>query len=597
LELFDAIIALRPQWAGTKLKKDGKEIGYNPEDGAIRIVMTGTATDKARLQQHVYTKHQKKRLEKRFKDPVDPLKLVIVRDMWLTGFDAPPCHTMYVDKPMHGHSLMQAIARVNRVFRGKEGGLVVDYIGIAAELKRALKTYIDAKGKGDPTRGAEQALAVLLEKVDVVRGMFHGFDYSDFETEALELLVPAANHILGLKSRTSRDGKKRFLDVMAAITTAYSLCSTLDETQELKHELAFFTAIKGAIVKYTTVERKRTEDEKNSALKQILDNAVVSEGVQDVFALAGLEKPNIGLLSDEFLEDLRNLPARNLAVELLERLLRDEIKAHTRTNVVLEKKDGDRLLETLRKYNNRGIETKQVIEEMIAMAKDFQGALERNEALGLSKEEIAFYDALAEKPEVLEKMGDEALRQLAVELTEKLRQSTTVDWQVRDNVRATMRLLIKRLLRKHRYPPEGQEAAVDLVLRQAEELADIWSSNETFHDSAQTWLRSQLPVGMWESIATEVSSRIDRGHQRITLDEVDQIAESARSGPNCVHTVLTSLTAGPSPLLEQFFYDLNRGERFAIRAEEVGKRLAGRSESAAKWEQWAKTVGVGWRKA
>jgi type I restriction enzyme, R subunit len=594
--LFDAIIALRPQWAGTKRKKDGKEIGYDPEDGAIRIVMTGTATDKARLQEHVFTNQQKKRLEKRFKDPADSLKLVIVRDMWLTGFDAPPCHTMYVDKPMHGHSLMQAIARVNRVFRGKEGGLVVDSIGIAAELQRALKVYIDAKGKGDPTRGAEQALAVLLEKVDVVRGMFHGFDYSEFETEALELLVPSANHILGLKTRNARDGKKRFLDVMAAITTAYSLCSTLDEAAALRHELAFFTAIKNAIVKHTTVERKRTEDEKNSALKQILDNAVVSEGVQDVFALAGLEKPNIGLLSDEFLEDLRSMPERNLAVELLERLLRDEIKAHTRTNVVLEKKYGDRLIETLRKYNNRGIETKQVIQEMIAMAKDFQGALERNEALGLTKEEIAFYDALAEKPEVLEKMGDESLKQLAVELTEKLRQNTSVDWQVRDSVRATMRLLIKRLLRKHRYPPEGQEAAVDLVLRQAEELADVWSSRETFHDCASAWLRSQLPVGTWETVAAEVSTRVERGQQRITLEEVDRIAESAQAEPDRVHAVLTSLTGGPSPLLEQFFYDLERGERFAIRAEEVGKRLSGRNGAEKEWERWAKTVGVGWRK-
>jgi len=469
--LFDEIIKLRPQWAGTKLRKDGKETGCNPEDGAIRIIMTGSASDKANLQPHVYTKAQKKRLERRFKDPADPLKMVIVRDMWLTGFDAPCCHTMYVDKPMHGHNLMQAIARVNRVFKNKPGGLVVDYIGIAAELKKALLNYVAAKGKGQLKLDAEVALDILLEKLDVVRAMFHGFDYRKFETDALRLLVPAANHLLGLK-----DGKKRFLDVMASVTKAYSLCGTLDEAAALRTEIAFFSAIKAALLKHTTVDRKQTEDEKNSALKQILDNAIIAEGVNDIFALAGLEKPNIGLLSDEFLEDVRKSPVKNLAVELLERLLRDEIRSHTRGNLVQQKKYTDRLLETLRKYHNRAIETAQVIEALIAMAKDFQAALKRNEDLHLSADEVAFYDALAERPEVLQQMGDATLKQLATELTEKLRASTAVDWQYRESVRAKMRLLIKRLLRKYKYPPEGQEAAVTLVLQQAEALADAWSS-------------------------------------------------------------------------------------------------------------------------
>ena len=471
VELFKKIIALRPEWEGSKLTKDGQNIGYNPDDGAIRIVMTGTASDRAAIQDHVFTKSQKKTLERRFKDPADPLKLVIVRDMWLTGFDAPCCHTMYIDKPMEAHNLMQAIARVNRVFKDKQGGLVVDYIGIAAALKAALKTYTEARGKGQPTLRSSEALDKLMECMDQLRSLFHGFDYRKYETEAMRLLVPGANHVLGLK-----DGKKRFLDVMANITRAYSLCSTLDEAADVRKEIAFFTAIRAAIVKYTTVDRKRTEEEKNSALKQILDNAVVAGGVADVFKLAGLERPNIALLSDDFLEDLRKLPARNLAVELLEKLLRDEIKAHTRTNVVQEKKYGDRLLETLRRYNNRAIETAQVIEEMIQMAKDFATELERNRELGLNPDEVAFYMALAENESAVRELGDANLKELATKLTDELRKSTTVDWQVRDSVRAKLRILVRRLLRRYKYPPDLEKAAIDLVLQQAETLSESWSS-------------------------------------------------------------------------------------------------------------------------
>ena len=459
-ELYNAIVALRPDWHSD-----------DPEKGAIKVVMTGSAADKALLQPHLYSQQVKKRLEKRFKDPSDPLKLVIVRDMWLTGFDAPCCHTMYVDKPMKGHNLMQAIARVNRVFRNKPGGLVVDYIGIANELKAALKTYTESKGKGEPAHNAAEALAVLLEKLDIVRGLMHGFDYSGFETEALKLLVPVANHILGLK-----DGKQRFLDVMLAISKAFSLCSTLDEAAALRTELAFFAAVKSAIVKFTTVDRKRSDADKNSALKQILDNAIVADGVADIFALAGLDKPNIGLLSEEFLEDVRNMPSRNLAVELLEKLLRDEVKARARNNVVQEKKYGDRLLETLRKYHNRAVETAQVIEELIQMAKDFQAALEREAALGLNPDEIAFYDALANNESAVRELGDEILKKIAVEITEKLRSSTTVDWQVRDSVRAKLRILVRRTLKKWKYPPVDEDAAIELVLKQAESLANAWSN-------------------------------------------------------------------------------------------------------------------------
>jgi len=457
--LYNAIVSLRPDWHSN-----------DPELGAIKIVMTGSAADKALLQPHLYSKQVKKRLETRFKDVKDPLKLVIVRDMWLTGFDAPCCHTMYIDKPMKGHNLMQAIARVNRVFKNKPGGLVVDYIGIANELKAALKTYTDAKGKGDPTHNSAEALAVLLEKMDIVRGMMHGFDYSAFETRPLELLVPVANHILGLK-----DGKTRFLDTMLAVTKAFSLCGTLDEAAPLRKEIAFFSAIKAAITKFTTVDKKRSDAEKNSALKQILDNAIISDGVDDIFALAGLDKPNIGLLSDEFLEDVRQMESRNLAVELLEKLLRDEVKARARNNVVQEKKYGDRLLETLRKYHNRAIETAQVIEELIQMAKEFKAALEREASLGLGRDEIAFYDALANNESAVRELGDETLKKIAMELTEKLRASTTIDWQVRESVRAKLRILVRRCLQRWKYPPDQQSDAVELVLKQAESLSNEWS--------------------------------------------------------------------------------------------------------------------------
>ncbi|NYZ64261.1 type I restriction endonuclease subunit R [Luteimonas deserti] len=458
-ELYNATVALRPDWHDA-----------DPEKGAIKVVMTGSAADKPLLQPHLYSQQVKKRLEKRFKDPADPLKLVIVRDMWLTGFDAPCCHTMYVDKPMKGHNLMQAIARVNRVFRNKPGGLVVDYIGIANELKAALKTYTESKGKGDPAHNAAEALAVLLEKLDILHGLMHGFDYSGFETKAMQLLVPVANHILGLK-----DGKQRFLDAMLSVSKAFSLCSTLDEAATLRTEIAFFAAVKAAIVKFTTVDRKRSDADKNSALKQILDNAIVADGVADIFALAGLDRPNIGLLSDEFLEDVRSMPARNLAVELLEKLLRDEIKARARNNVVQEKKYGDRLLEALRKYHNRAIETAQVIEELIQMAKDFQAALEREAALGLNPDEIAFYDALANNESAVRELGDDTLKKIAVEITEKLRSSTTVDWRVRESVRAKLRILVRRTLQRWKYPPDKQSDAVELVLKQAETLSEVWS--------------------------------------------------------------------------------------------------------------------------
>ncbi|MFC3114132.1 type I restriction endonuclease subunit R [Cellvibrio fontiphilus] len=465
VDMYDAIIQLKPEWHEADTSK-----------GAIKIVMTGSASDKSKLQPHIYNKETKKLFEKRFKDVNDPLQLVIVRDMWLTGFDAPNCHTMYIDKPMKGHNLMQAIARVNRVFKDKPGGLVVDYIGIANELKEALKTYTNSQGKGKPTIDTREAFALFLEHMDKLHALMHGCDYSEFTTKALLLLPKVMNHILGLPNPANGelDGKKRFLDIMAALRAAYTLCATLDEAKTYSTEIAFFDAVKAALTKFTTIDKRRTDEEKNSALKQIIDNAIVAEGVDDIFSLVGLDKPNIGLLSPDFLDDLAHIKEKNLAVDLLERLLRDEIKARLKTDVVSEKKYSDRILETLRKYHNRAIETAQVIEEMIQMAKDMAKDAELAEQSGLSADEIAFYHALIQNESAVRELGDNNLRELAKYVTQQLRESTTVDWQVRDSVRAKLRNLIRRALRKWKYPPDKSDEAIELCLQQAEVLSGSW---------------------------------------------------------------------------------------------------------------------------
>jgi len=472
VDLFDAIIDLRPEWKGTLVpgRDADRPSHYSSEDGVVRIVMTGSAADDAKLQRHIYNENAKKRLAKRFKDPKDPLKIVIVRDMWLTGFDVPCLHTMYVDKPMRDHNLMQAIARVNRVFRDKEGGLVVDYIGIAAELRRALMTYTESRGKGQPTVNTAEALAKLKELMEVARNILHGFDYASYRTHAIQLLVPAANFVLGLEN-----GKRRWFDVTLAITKAFSLCGTMDEAINLREEVAFFQAIKSVISKATETDKKLAQDRKNAVLKQILDNAVVSDGVDDIFKLAGLDRPDIGLLSDAFLEEVRQLPERSFAVELLQKLLNDEIKSRSRTNVVIEKKFSDRLAAALNRYRSRAIESAQVIEELIAMAKEYREAAKRGENLGLNESELAFYDALTNNDSAVRELGDEVLKKIAFELTEKLRNSTSVDWQKRDSIRARLRNLVRITLRRYKYPPDKQEDAIRLVLEQAERLSDEWT--------------------------------------------------------------------------------------------------------------------------
>lgn len=462
--LYDEIIALRPEWHSD-----------DPAKGVIKIVMTGSAADKPFLQPHIYSKQVKQALEKRFKDPDDPLKLVIVRDMWLTGFDAPCCHTMYIDKPMKGHNLMQAIARVNRVFKDKPGGLVVDYIGIANELKQALHTYTNSKGKGKPTINTEEAVKLFLEKMDAIVGLFatpingNVLDISPFETMAVKLLPQAANHILGLK-----DGKKRFADLVLAATKAYALCATLDEVKPYQRKLAFYSAIKAILFKEQVGDGKLQKQRQDHMLKLILDNSLIAEGIDDIFDLCGLEKPNIGLLSDEFLDDVRQMEHKNLAVELLEKLLQNNIKSRSSRNLVQERKYRDRLEATLAKYHNRSIEVAQVIEELIQMARDIQEAFQRDEELGLNSDEIAFYDALANNESAVRELGDEILKAIALDLVKQLRNSVTVDWQIRESVRARIRILIRRILQKYKYPPDKALEAVELVLEQAEILSNEW---------------------------------------------------------------------------------------------------------------------------
>ena len=457
--LYAELVKLRPEWHDD-----------DPEKGAIKVVMTGSASDKEMLRSHVYSANVKKRLEQRFKAVDDPLKIVLVRDMWLTGFDVPCLTTMYIDKPMKDHNLMQAIARVNRVFRDKPGGLVVDYIGIVNALQLALQEYTQSKGKGRPTIPASEMLARLQEEMEVAWGMLHGVDYSGFRANALQPMRLAADHILGLEN-----GKRRFADCVLRMTQAFALCCTLPEAAAHREEIAFFQAVRTVLTK-SDPTKTLSDDAREHALRQILSGAVVSAEVMDIFGAAGLARPNLAILSDEFLADVRNLKQRNLAVEVLERLLKGQIRSRFSTNVVQSRKFSELLQDSLTRYRNRAIETSQVIEELIAMAKQFQAAADRGEQLGLTADEMAFYDALAANEASVRELGDDVLRKIAVELTTKLRASNSVDWYVRESVRAKLRLLVKTVLKKWKYPPDGQDAATDTVLEQAKELSEAWTA-------------------------------------------------------------------------------------------------------------------------
>ena len=459
VDLYNEIVALRPEWH------------HDDDDrGMIKVVMTGNASDPPEWQPHIRNKERRELLANRFRDPEDPLKMVIVRDMWLTGFDAPPLHTMYIDKPMRGHTLMQAIARVNRVFRDKPGGLVVDYIGLAYELKQALATYTESGGTGRTAIDQEEAVAVMLEKYEICCDLFHGFGWSKWITgtpqERLALLPAALEHILA-----QENGKERLLQAVTELSKAFALVVPREEALRIRDDVAFFQAVRSALAKRALAERK-TEEELDHAVRQIIDKAIAPEGVIDIFAAAGLPKPDISILSEEFLAEVRGMPQKNLAVEVLRRLLEGEIKARRRKNVVQARSFAEMLERAIRRYQNRTIEAAQVIEELIQLAREMREADRRGERLGLSEEELAFYDALETNDSAVKVLGDETLRTIARELVQAVRKNATIDWTVRENVRAQLRVIIKRILRKHGYPPDRQEKATQTVLEQAELLSD-----------------------------------------------------------------------------------------------------------------------------
>ena len=463
MDLYDALVALRPDW---RHEDDDK--------GALKVVMTGNASEGPRVAAHSRNKSRREALAKRFRDPNDPLRIVLVRDMWLTGFDAPSLHTMYVDKPMRGHGLMQAIARVNRVFRDKPGGLVVDYLGLAHELKRALATYTESGGTGKTAIDQNEAVGAMLTKYEICCGLFHGFDRTKWITgtapERLGLLPSVQEHIL-----KQENGKDRFLASVNELSQAFALAVPHDEALRIRDDVGFFQAVRAVLAKRAASDARSDED-LDHAVRQIISRAVVSEGVVDIFAAAGLAKPDISILSDEFLAEVRGMPQRNLAAELLRKLLVGEIRLRRRKNVVQARSFAEMLDQSIRRYQNRAIEAAQVIEEMIALAREMRAANTRGEALGLTDDEVAFYDALETNDSAVKVLGDEALRAIARELVATVRTNVTIDWTVRENVRANLRVLIKRILRQHGYPPDKQEKATQTVLEQAEVLSEAWAA-------------------------------------------------------------------------------------------------------------------------
>ena len=463
VELHRELVRLRQEWHQA-----------DDDQGEIKVVMTGAASDPLEWQEHVRNKPRREALAKRFRDPGDPLRIVLVRDMWLTGFDAPSLHTMYVDKPMRGHGLIQAIARVNRVFQDKPGGLVVDYLGLAHELKRALATYTESGGKGETALDKGQAVALMLEKHEVCCALFHGFDWSAWvggtPQERLSLLPAAQERILA-----QEDGKERCLQAVRDLSRAYALAVPHEEARRIRDDVSFFQAVRAALAKRAAGEA-RPEEELDHAVRQIMSRAVASEGVVDIFAAAGLKKPDISVLSDEFLAEVRDMPHRNLAVELLQRLLKGEINTRRRKNVVQARSFAELLEQSLRRYQNRAVEAAQVIEELILLAKEMREANARGEQLGLSEDELAFYDALETNDSAVQVLGDETLRTIARELVETVRKNVTIDWTLRENVRAQLRVLVRRILRRHGYPPDKQEKATLTVLEQAAVLSEGWAA-------------------------------------------------------------------------------------------------------------------------
>ncbi len=463
VELYKAIQKLRPAWH------------HDDDDkGTMKVVMSGSASDKLDWQQHIRSKARREELAKAFKNPKKPFRIVIVRDMWLTGFDAPSLHTMYVDKPMRGHGLMQAIARVNRVFKDKPGGLVVDYLGLAEELKQALADYTNSKGKGDITLDQEEAVAVMLEKYEQVCAILHRFDYqAAAETTAakrLPLIAQAAEHVLQQK-----DGKQRYLLAVTELSKAFALAVPNDEALEIRDEVGFFQEVRAVLAKSISEGGGKSPEELDLAVRQIVSRAISSDKVIDIFDAAGLKKPDISILSDEFLAEVQHLPQRNLAVELLQKLLNNELKIRSKKYLVQSRSFAEMLEATIRKYQNRTIEAAQVIAELIELAKQIREGQKRGDKLGLTEDEVAFYDALEVNDSAVKELGDPILKKIAQELVARVHQSVTIDWTLRENARAQIRVLVRRILRKYGYPPDKQEKATQTVLEQAELLGAEWA--------------------------------------------------------------------------------------------------------------------------
>ncbi len=459
MDLHDEIVRLRPTW-----------FHEDDDKGVLKVVMTGNAAEGPRVAKHARNKARREILANRFRDEQDPLKIVIVRDMWLTGFDAPPLHTMYLDKPMRGHGLMQAIARVNRVFKDKPGGLVVDYLGLAHELKQALAIYTESGGTGKTAIDQQEAVKLMIEKYEICLNIFHGFNYSKWITgspaERLGLLPAAQEHVLALE-----EGKSRFVAVVRDLSLTFALSVPHKEALRIRDDVAFFQAVRAGLMKRAPGEAK-TEEELDHAIRQIISRAVSSDGVVDIFAAAGIKKPDISILSDEFLAEVQGMPQRNLAVELLKKLLAGEIRTRSRKNLVQSRSFEKMLEEAIRRYQARAIEATQVLEELIGLAKEMREADARRITFNLTDEELAFYDALETNDSAVKILGDDTLRTIARELVAAVRSNITIDWTIRENVRANLRVLVKRILRKYGYPPDKQEKATQTVLEQAEILSD-----------------------------------------------------------------------------------------------------------------------------
>jgi len=454
VDLHNAIIDLRPEW----YKEDDKE-------GFLKVIMTGDASDPVDWQKHIRNKQRRKEIGETFKDPDSDIKLVIVRDMWLTGFDVPSLHTMYIDKPMRGHGLMQTIARVNRVYKDKQGGLIVDYLGIAAELKNAIAQYTESGGKGNPTFDQNDAVEVMLEKYEIVTAMFHGFNYESYFTantrDKMQIIRDAEEHILKLD-----DGKNRYLKYVNELSKAFSLAVPHETALQIRDFVGFFQAIRSNLSKFSAYTPKSGE-ELDTAIRQIVSNAVVTDEVIDVFDVAGLKKPDISILSDDFLLEVKDLPQKNLAVELLNKLINDEIKVRSRKNVIEARSFSDMLERTINKYHNKTKDAVEIIEELIGLAKEMSESDKRGEELNLTEYEIAFYDALGVNDSAVQVLGDDTLREIAIELVKTIKDNITIDWTLRENVQAKLRVAVKRILRSYGYPPDKQEKATETVLEQA----------------------------------------------------------------------------------------------------------------------------------